>query len=198
MPNLSGLENLTSIGGNFGIQGTNLVSIAELENLTSIGGILRIRSNESLISLSGLDNIDTASISDLRITYNPNLSKCQVESVCAYLANPNGYIEIYDNANGCNSPEEIQDSCVANAVRVDEQFIKDNLLLYPNPAHQELNISAEGFIIDAVSIYTLTGQQAMRHRPEGKRIDISTLQPGMYMVEVTIEGRKVRKKLVVE
>jgi len=38
----------------------------------------------------------------------------------------------------------------------------------------------------------------LRVRPEDGTIDISHLQPGMYIVEVTVEGRKVRQKLLVE
>ena len=78
------------------------------------------------------------------------------------------------------------------------QYIKDNLILYPNPANQELNISTEGLTIDKVAIYTLTGQQVYAIRSKSESIDISFLHPGMYIVEVAVEGRKFRRKLVVE
>lgn len=70
--------------------------------------------------------------------------------------------------------------------------------LYPNPAHQELNISAEGHTIDGVNIYTLTGQQLLRKRPVNGTLDISALQPGMYIVEVSIENTRLRQKLLIE
>jgi predicted GH43/DUF377 family glycosyl hydrolase len=73
-----------------------------------------------------------------------------------------------------------------------------NIQVYPNPAGNKLNITAKGFNIDQVVIYTLTGQQVFYTRPVYSSIDISHLQPGMYIVEVTIEGRKVREKLIVE
>lgn len=106
--------------------------------------------------------------------------------------------EILDNATGCNSPEEVQDSCEANAVMIDEQYIINNLALYPNPANQELNLSIEGLTIDEVVVYSLTGQQVYAFRPESETIDISTLPPGMYIVEVTVEGRKVGQKIMVQ
>lgn len=199
MPSLSGLENLTSIGGGLIIVGNYyLSSLSALENVTSIEGELSIVDNTSFLGLTGLDNIESYTISDLLITGNSSLSTCEVESVCAYLSSPNGDIIINSNANGCNSPEEVQDSCEANAVNIDEQFIKHILILYPNPANKELNISAEGFTIDEITIYTLTGQQVMQERSVNGILDISRLQPGMYIVEVTVENVKLREKLIVQ
>ena len=196
---LTGLENLHSVGGGLSIvQNNNLSSISALENITSIGGELHIVDNPSLISLSGLNNIESGSMNYLGIWGNDLLSTCEVESVCAYLSNPGGDIDINGNAPGCNSPEEVKDSCEANAVNIDEQYIKDNLIIYPNPAIHVLNIAVEGQTIDEVTIYTLTGQKVYVIKSEGENIDVSTLQSGMYIVEVTVEGRKVRRKLVVE
>ncbi len=73
-----------------------------------------------------------------------------------------------------------------------------SLLVYPNPAHQELNISAEGSTIDEVSFYSITGQRILRVGPVHGSIDISQLQAGMYIVEVSIENLKLRRKLVIE
>ena len=81
---------------------------------------------------------------------------------------------------------------------VEEMFLEDYLSLYPNPAHQELNITAEGYTIEEVAIYTLTGQQVLRDRPVDSPIDISNLPPGMYIVEVMIENIKLRKKLMIQ
>ena len=72
------------------------------------------------------------------------------------------------------------------------------LLIYPNPARSELYISAERFTIEEVTIYTLTGQQTMKLRQVVDAINISHLHNGMYIVEVMIEGKKVRRKLVIE
>ena len=165
--------------------------------MTSIESEIKIGNNKALTSLTGLDNVSYIG-GDLNILLNEALTNCEILSICNYLANPNGVVTIQDNAIGCNSPEEVQDSCEANAVAIDEQYIRDNLILYPNPANQELNISAEGFIIDEVIIYTLTGQQVYAVRPKSETIDISTLPPGMYIVEVMVEGRKVMRKLLIE
>jgi len=166
--------------------------------VTSIGGYLKIRFNDALTSLSGLDNINPESIEDLKIEENQWLSDCAILSICNYLENPNGTIGIGSNATGCNSPEEVQDSCEAHAGMIYNVLSNNNLILFPNPAHQELNISIEGKNIDEVTIYTLTGQKVLQERPVNGTIDISTLQPGMYIVEVTIENTRIRQKLLVE
>ena len=185
------------LAGRVEIVGDDISNLYGLNSVNSIGGDLWIIHNNLLISLSGLDEV--ASIGgDLHIQHNDALSECAVKSICAYLENTSGWIPINSNDIGCNSPGEILDSCEANAVIIDEQYIKDNPMLYPNPATQELHISVEGFTIDKVTIYTLTGKQVYAIRPESETIDISSLKPGMYIVEVTVEGSKVRKKLLVQ
>ncbi|MCB2222019.1 MAG: T9SS type A sorting domain-containing protein [Bacteroidetes bacterium] len=120
----SGLESLNTIGGNLEVGklfknnfGTLLagnpvlINFTGLNSLTSINGDINISYNESLTSLSGLENIDPVSIENLAIHHNISLSNCEVESLCDYLANPNGSIDIYNNAAGCNSPPEIAAAC---------------------------------------------------------------------------------------
>jgi len=199
LTSLTGLNNVNSVGGDLWIIGnTALTSLAGLDNVSSVGGDLSIKYSDALTSLTGLNNIDAGTIIDLSITDNSNLATCEVRSICEYLTAPNGTVGIDDNAIGCNSPEEVQDSCEANAVDIDEQYIKDNLIFYPNPARQELRMSAGGFTIEEATIYTLTGQKTLKIRPKGETINISNLQPGMYIVEVTVEGGKVRQKLLVQ
>jgi len=105
---LSGLENLSlieggiEIGGGVPLQSGNpsLLSLTGLDNLSSIGGWFSIYDNNGLTSLNGIGNIDPNSISHLSIWDNNYLSSCEVQSVCNYLASPNGIIEIYDTAPG--------------------------------------------------------------------------------------------------
>lgn len=56
----------------------------------------------------------------------------------------------------------------------------------------------DGFEIDDVNIYTLTGQHVLQANPANEAIDISALQPGMYTVEVTVENTRLRQKLLVQ
>jgi hypothetical protein len=76
-------------------------------------------------------------------------------------------------------------------------MVKD-LKIYPNPASQKLHISVDGIMMKEVVIYTMAGQEILQTRPLNETIDISLLKPGMYIVEVMVEGIKVRQKVVVQ
>jgi len=140
LSSLSGFDNLTSIGGNLsiGIDDDNgnhsLISLSGLENLTSIEGSLQIEGNHSLTSLSGLESVSSIG-GDLRILNNPELSTCDVQSICDYLAAPVGTIVIHDNAPGCNSPEEVEEVC--DTVSIQEINFENTFTISPNPL--ELN-----------------------------------------------------------
>lgn len=112
LTNLTRLDNVTSIGKSLSISGNDaLTSLTGLDNVSSIGGYLNINDNDALTSLTGLGNIDAGSISNLSIIFNISLSSCEVQSICDYLASPNGTIEIHDNGPGCNSQSEVADAC---------------------------------------------------------------------------------------
>lgn len=199
MSDLTGLENLESIGG--GIRcwsNSSLIKLTALYGLNEVGGQLSIRSNDALSSLDGLDNISPASISELDISFNDLLSTCHVKSVCNYLASPNGTVEIYGNAVGCNGKEEVQDSCIANSVHINEQVFRDIVMFYPNPCKRALNISADGYIIDEISIYNKLGQRVIHEMKPANTIDVSWLPQGLYIVEVIWDEHRVREKLIVQ
>ena len=124
LSNLSGLESLTNIGGSLVIGyaqvdmtgpqfagNYSLSDISALESLTSIEGDIEINGNGSLTSLAGLGNIDANSIENIRISFNESLSICDVQSICDYLSDPAGTVDIYNNAPGCNNPGEIAETC---------------------------------------------------------------------------------------
>ncbi|MCK9423664.1 MAG: T9SS type A sorting domain-containing protein [Bacteroidales bacterium] len=194
--NLAGLENLTSIGGNLGIAKNSLTDLTGLDNVTSIGGNLYIWINEMLTSLTGLDSIVPESIDSLFISSNPVLSGCEVRSICNYLADPNGYNYIQDNASGCNSPEEVLAAC---AVSVEDIDLADQYSLFPNPTGNSVTISSKNSEnISEFVIYLQTGQKVIRGKPVNNILDISKLQPGMYIVELVSGQWKIRKILIVE
>ena len=198
--NLNGLNVLTSIGGwLYVMENDFLTSLTGLDNLTSIGGWIRIEESASLTSLTGLDSIDAGSITNLYICDNESLSACEVQSVCDYLANPNGTIEIHDNAMGCNSQAEVETAC-ENA-SVDELSQSNKLSIYPNPSSYQITIETpitpnkNTFL----TIYNQCSQQLItRPITEPKtEIDISSLPAGIYIVKVQSKKEVITRKLVV-
>ena len=199
----TGLDNLSSIGGNIEIiENDSLISLSGLNNLTSIGGSLIIglgypprSGNNSLASLSGLDNIDAGSITELRISNNHSLSTCEVQSVCDYLANPGGYIYIHDNAPGCNSQQEVKEAC--DTLSVEDIIYEGGFSIFPNPATDRLTISPkDGVTIDEVILYNQIGQKVLHHKPVMQPIDVSMLRQGMYVIDVICGKRKMRGKFI--
>ena len=77
----------------------------------------------------------------------------------------------------------------------------DRFKVYPNPADNQITVSAPGLSGDAIiTLFTLTGRQVMEGRITGMedRLDISTLQPGMYIIELVTDQGKMREKLMVK
>ena len=114
LESLTGLNALTSIGGGLDI-GNNpaLTNLMGLGSLTSSGGDINIFNNASLISLTGLENINPTTITDLTIQSSNQLSLCDVQSICDYLAIPSNPATISGNATGCATRAEIEAACTA-------------------------------------------------------------------------------------
>jgi hypothetical protein len=225
---LTGLNNLTSIGGDLMIYNTSLMFLTGLDNLTSIGGGLYIGSewvggnpdlnnftglnnltfilgdlyigwNSSLTSLTGLDNVDAGSIANLTIMHNLSLSTCDVQSICEYLAVPNGTIAIIDNAPGCNSPVEVQVACAITTV---EEFITGNgIAIIPNPSNYKITISSTSIIgSTTLTIFNVSGEKVMERQLNDNetQIDISALPRGVYFVRLQNEKMVEVGKMVKE
>ncbi len=194
---LTGLENLNSIGGILGIDGNGaLTNLMGLNNLSSIGGDLRINNHDALVSLTGLDNIQENSIDSLNISANPTLSICDVQSICDYLAAPNGTIEIHDNAPGCNSPEEVEEACL---ISVEEPGVDHQITLFPNPADKTVSIGVKDAMeIQEVTISNHLGQVILQGKPVNNFLDVSALQPGVYFIEIISNQSKTIRKLVIQ
>lgn len=70
---LAGLDNISSIGGDLGVGSTTMNSLSGLDNLTSIGGSLGVGDNPVMISLSGLNSL-TSIGGVLSVSQNPVLT----------------------------------------------------------------------------------------------------------------------------
>jgi len=209
---LAGLDEVTYIGGFLEIAGNDaLYSLSGLEGLDSIRGGLYIHHNDALTSLAGLDNIQSGTIERLEIFHNLSLSSCAVESVCDYLASPNWPANIYSNAPGCNSPEEVDSACIY--VSVPEKAIKDNMFsIFPNPckgaARLRYQIHGTGstsgrkqYLIS--DLYSISGLRIRRllgeEKPAGTHeleVDMTGLPAGVYFCTLLTEDGVETVKLV--
>jgi hypothetical protein len=192
--NFTGVPNLTSIGGDFVVcMNNSLTSLAGLENVTSIGGDLIIYHNDTLTSLAGLENIDAGSIEDLEIFYNRSLADCEIQSICNYLASPNGAVDINNNAPGCNSQAQVIEACAG--VRVPEVSGRQSAVgSFPNPFNDgttvEFELEHDGFV--TLTVFDHLGKQVSVLVNEiltaGKRQvfwDASGLPAGIYICRLS-------------
>jgi len=195
---LTGLDNLTSIIGSLYILNNDaLTSLTDLDNVTSIGGILMITDNNNLKKLTGIDNIDAEPISGLHLNSNSLLSECEVKSICDFISNPTGIIEIYDNATGCNSQEEIEIACKSGWIP--DINNESEFMIFPNPAQNKIFISAkEGNKIIEVNIFNQLGQKVISEKQLTNVIDISKLRQGIYIIELVSDNSRIREKLIVK
>tara|TARA_R100000935_G_scaffold1517_1_gene4848 strand:- start:25267 stop:28281 length:3015 start_codon:yes stop_codon:yes gene_type:complete len=80
---------------------------------------------------------------------------------------------------------------------ISENTTVDEVILFPNPAKDVLNISTNE-VIDSVEIYAITGQQIMQTKiaTSNASLNISTLKAGVYIVNVTVRGVSKSYKLL--
>ena len=195
-PNCTDLKGDLILYGGWGGGSGAYTNLDGLSVVTSIDGVLAIAGAYNLTTLSGLDNIDAASISDLYINYCPLLSECEVQSICNYIANPNGEVNIIDNANGCNNPEEIQHAC--ETISIKEHDLKPQFKLFPNPTSHYLFIDNQNsHEIEKILIYNTFGQVIYLQEYKGPMINISELYQGIYILEIISDELRTRMKFVV-
>lgn len=109
--NLNDFSNLQKIEGHLVIKDNDMLSdISGLADLDSVEGFVYIGQDSALTSLSGIDNLFYIGASTLDLVDNPQLTTCGVPSVC-YHAQFADFFNVFDNAAGCNSPTEIENSC---------------------------------------------------------------------------------------
>jgi hypothetical protein len=200
--NLSGLENLKSINGDLLFKcNAALIELTGLDSLETIGGELNIDYNGVLNSLSGIGNIESGSIEQLMIRYNNSLANCDVQSICNYLASPNAIISIYNNAPGCNNPEEVLDSCIFTIV--EETKLKKLITIYPNPLESNAIITYtlnKGSFVK-IEFLDLSGRLVVslvnENQQQGEHkviLNTEGLKPGVYFCTLkTNDGIQMRK-----
>ena len=72
----------------------------------------------------------------------------------------------------------------------------NSVSIFPNPARNKITIS--GVIIKGVNIYNQVGQSVIHKKGISNTVDVSSLIQGMYIIEINIENKKYRSKLIIE
>ena len=108
-------------------------------------------------------------------------------------------IRIINNAIGCNNQVEIEEACESFGIK--DLNESASISIYPNPAISEIIILSPIFDSrSSVFIYDLFGQQQDEIKIPARQarvsIDVSNYPAGMYLLEVVVDGEKIRKKFI--
>jgi len=115
LTNLTGLDNIGSLGGLLINGNTSLINLLGLNNLYSIDGDLKIIDNDQLVKLEGLESLRTLN-GELRITSNDQLSNLKGLKSLSFLRRS---FLIFDNStltsfSGLESLSSIGYNCYIN------------------------------------------------------------------------------------
>jgi hypothetical protein len=119
-----------------------------------------------------------------------------VQSICDYISNPNGTVTIHDNKDGCNNPTEVETAC--ELVFIEKINFDNKPIFFPNPAKDKITITFNNnVIVNDINIYNTIGKK-IKIDIRNNTIDISNLNQGLYIIEVTTNKWKLRNKLIIE
>jgi len=172
--------------------------------LTSVGRDLWVFGNPLLESIEGIENIDTASIRSLNFSENPSLSICAVKSICDYIAAPDANVTIENNAEGCNSAEEVKAVCEAVGVWSVDNW-QSSVGSFPNPFSDIVNIeyTLEENATVNLAIFNLYGQEIKMlvndSQPDGNYLvqwNACGLPEGIYFYRLQVDNRIILNKIL--
>lgn len=115
-------------------------------------------------------------------------------------------MKYYSSQNPCEtfSYGEVEDytvivgsSGVAQGFNGGSQMLSSEMVLYPNPVKHTLNIELRDASGKEYTIYNVLGQVVAKGLYT-ESMDVSSLQSGIYMLEVTTQGEKMIKRFVKE
>jgi len=115
LQSLNGLQNLTAatVYGLYISNCESLNDLSPLQNLTAVRGEIYIEESNGLTNLFGLHNIDMATVANLHLRGNTNLSNASYPNICGYLS-ANGPATVTNNKVGANTITEITAGCANN------------------------------------------------------------------------------------
>ena len=105
---------------------------------------------------------------------------------------------------GTIDPNFVQSDMSIDYVRVyqniplsNDEFTENSFRIFPNPASSTINIKSN-LKIDLVEVYDVIGKQVISDVTSTKKLDVSFLKPGMYLIKLYSEGLSVTKKIMIK
>jgi plastocyanin len=164
-------------------------------SFTSANVTINVGDTVEFINASGFHSVDGT-----QATYpgNPasfdNLAQVGTGWTYAQVFNTIGS---YDYRCGVHTTSMFGTITVQAATGVKERTNKNASEFYPNPAANQLNFS-EYNKVEAVTIFSLTGEKVLNSKLLNHKLDISTLSSGIYFVKFVTDKKEVTKKLIIK
>lgn len=102
----------------------------------------------------------------------------------------------------CNTPTGVCATATV-ALQIDASLSVDDIsedfgiTVYPNPVKDILHIKNPSvFLISSIKVFNIQGQALMRAFDENKRINMTSLPSGIYLLEMVVDGHKIVKKVI--
>lgn len=136
----------------------------------------------------------------LEIANNPELNTCQSDLICSILENGNTDVNIENNDMGCNTREEVIDSCGTSWIA--DKILLDQFNIYPNPTKNKIYIEAPNALRGNTDI-KLTGidgtilHSSISSELDNWCLDITNHPSGIYFLSVATKEASITKKLVI-
>jgi Secretion system C-terminal sorting domain len=101
------------------------------------------------------------------------------------------------------TPINLTASTMCGALSDAPEFIagEDAIKMYPNPTHNLVTVTAEGFEIEAIRVLNIAGQEMQRISGQGQSsqtIELSSYESGVYFIEIVSGDQRIVRRIVRE
>jgi len=150
------------------------------------------------------------------------IDSVSIKEVEADLVNKDKYLSFYNNPTNSNfdinfdSPlrninwELVSDASISpfkseifmfdetsTAIDLYNESVESNIIVFPNPASDQIFIQTKGTNIERVVILNLQGQIVLSKQPISNKINVNHLPDGLYVVSVKVKGETFNTKLII-
>lgn len=107
------------------------------------------------------------------------------------------YSVVVTDASGCSASSTFIVTSVTSVATPESLIAVANV--YPNPATTFATVEAGGFNIERVIVYDAVGQITFQAEPKSSKVELNTssLNQGIYLVKIYVDGQIITKKLKV-
>ena len=113
--------------------------------------------------------------------------------------------QTFENSKGayevlrCYTSGNVSTCDIITSLEKQKIKVANQLNIFPNPATSFITINVNGGQpIEEAIIYNHLGQKALETLPVNNTVDVSTLKPGIYFLEVITSESRAGTKLIID